>query len=214
MSRLSSAISHTLTAIGHRDQVVNQEFLESEVTESISELARKVQAVCDPSPTLEEVTAGLKGVIFPSEPAKQVVLNFGFVSLCTELEVYISHLVAAILRYEPRLMKSLASGKTLSTVEIVDSGDYEVVMDKLRDKIVKEVVDANARDMFLKHLGERFDLFSEDDFHYHTPPNESLNSRKKLPTEGILRQPWGIQDTVAAFEKRHAIVHEGQLSHF
>jgi hypothetical protein len=94
------------------------------------------------------------------------------------MEVYISHLVVTILRKEPRLLKSLFSKKTLTTVDILDSGDYEGVIGKLREKVVKEIVDANPADMFLEDLGRRFELFREEEFHYDPKSDAWLQSLK------------------------------------
>ncbi len=211
LTRLSAAVSYTVAAIENRNTEIEKRWLEPETQGAFAEALRSIQDLSDPKPTEAEVAEALKTAISPSESAKRIVLSFGLVSLCTELETYIAHLVTTLLKANPDRLKSSASDKNLSTLEILDCDSYDSVLQRLRDKVVKETINANPRKMLVKYVGERFDLFVEHEFIYDSRSNlvlKSLQTQDHAPRE----VRWGLEQAVEAFDKRHAIVHEGQLA--
>lgn len=58
-----------------------------------------------------------------SEPSRQLVCNLSLVMLCSEMEIFIEHLIDVILTKDPRRLKDLASEKRLSAIELVESKD-------------------------------------------------------------------------------------------
>ena len=130
---------------------------------------------------------------------KHLLINLSLVMLCTELEVFIGHLIDRVLTKDPRMLKSVASKKHLSASDIVDLKTSEAIFQALRDKVVKEITDCNARDMFLSQLGERFQLIEECDF--------QTQKIKSLEQNGF----FGFSKVEEIFRFRHEIVHRGTL---
>jgi hypothetical protein len=149
----------------------------------------------------EEVKKALDISVVAAGPSRNLLYNLSLVMLVTQTEIFIEHLVDVILTVEPRRLKDLAEGKTLTASELVDLADYESVMKRLREKVSKEVVDSSTRDMFLKHLGERFGLFRPEQFVLKYAPGS--------PKE---KEQWGISEIEVVWGTRHEIVHEGQLT--
>jgi hypothetical protein len=181
-----------------------------EVVASFEAVKRKLVEAGQPEQTTEYLMQDFKQNVLP-ETAPQIVINFGLVALCTELEIFISHLVATILRQQPALLKSLASQKSVSTNDILDLGTYEQIVSKLRDKVIKEIVDSNPREMLLTHLGERLGLFAENEFYFDiTKSVWGKIIAASVKAEGGSLE-WGIPEIEKAFQQRHAVVHEGKL---
>lgn len=147
------------------------------------------------------------------EPARQVLLNFAFVLLCTELEVFIAHLVETVLRVEPRLLKSLASQKNLTTSDIIEAGSYENIIKRIHHKVIKEIIDSSTREMFVTHVGNRLGLFIETEFCWTVEDTKASLAKRgidsKLVTPRVRR--WGLSELEQVFGLRHEIVHEGKL---
>lgn len=131
--------------------------------------------------------------------SRRLLINLALVMCCTELEVFITHLIDVILVTEPRLLKSIASQKSLTGAELVDLESSEKIFQALRDKVAKEVTDQGTKDMFSSHLGKRFGLMVEDDLLF--PGNLSLQK------DGFC----GLDQVKEIFDKRHQIVHRGTL---
>jgi hypothetical protein len=147
-----------------------------------------------PALNVEQLERQLDSAIIISEPSKQLIYNLSLVLLCTEMEIFLEHLIDVILTNDPRRLKDIASHKQLSAAELVDLKDYESVMREVRQKVSKEIINSNVRDMFLKHLGHRLGLFEE----------KELLWKNAQPR-------WDISDIEYAWGTRHKIVHEGQL---
>jgi hypothetical protein len=216
LTELQNAVLVTIRALQAESSRVDERLQEQgEIKSNIEELHKKlVEQGIDRGATVDEITQSLRRSFFP-ESTQQVTINFGLVGLCTELEVFISHLVRAILRQQPRLLKSIASQKNLTTNEILDLGTYPDVVSRLHDKVVKEIIDSSARDMILRHLGERLGLFAGSDIVYDVAKTSWWPNLAKMPPwRNKLGDPpavWGLQEIESAFNQRHDIVHEGKL---
>jgi hypothetical protein len=121
------------------------------------------------------------------------------VMLVTQVEIFINHLINSILSKEPRRLKDLAGDKQLNFREVVDAGDYEAVMERVRGKVAKEVLDSSIREMLGKHLGQRFGLFDHESL--------TCTTLKESGEEETL----GISDIEGIWKTRHEIVHEGMF---
>jgi hypothetical protein len=170
---------------------------------------RMMESGLSPEWGIDEIAQGLRQFYLP-ESTQQITINFGLVGLCTELEIFISHLVRVIFRQQPMLLKSLASQKNLSTNEILELQTYSNVVSRLHDKVVKEIIDSNAREMILRHLGERLGLFAEAEFVYDVAKTTKTAGLEKL-FYGTPPDAWGLKEVESAFRQRHEIVHEGKL---
>jgi DNA-binding Xre family transcriptional regulator len=148
----------------------------------------------------KEFAKAVRSAFVISERSRQLVCNLSLVMLCTEMEIFIEHLIDVILTKEPRRLKDLASAKQLSVAELMDCEDYDAVLRSLRRKVSKEVTDSSTRDMFLKHLGQRFGLFSEQELSY-----------LRYGDQENIKLKWGIAEIEQAYATRNKIVHEGQL---
>jgi hypothetical protein len=147
----------------------------------------------------EDIKSCFTKWITPTEDSRSLVYSLCLVMLVTQVEIFISHLIDVILSAEPRRLKDLAGEKQLNFRELVDAQNYETVMERLREKVAREVVDSSTREMFEKHLGQRFDLFDK----------ESLTCTTLK--ESAEEETWSISDIEAVWKTRHAIVHEGRL---
>jgi len=133
--------------------------------------------------------------------ARELLLNIGLVMLCTQLEVFINHLLDVVLAAEPRKILDLAPDKELSAKEVLDLGNYDAVMQRVRDKIVDEVDRAGTRDKFSKHLGQRFKLIDTSQIRIVPPQGVDPSQFKD----------WNIDRLDQVFGERHRIVHRGEL---
>jgi len=135
-------------------------------------------------------------------PATEILLNLGLVMLCTQLELFLNHLIDIILRAEPRRLMDLASEKGLSGREIIELGDYHSVMRRLRDKVIDEIDRAGTREKFEKHYGKRFRLLQ---------PCQIRLSQSYRSVSSNAPENWDLGTLVEVFDQRHEIVHEGAL---
>jgi len=119
--------------------------------------------------------------------------------LVTQVEIFIEHLVDAILYKEPRRLKDLAGEKQLAARELVDAQNYDAVMGLLREKVAKELLASSIREMLEKHLGERFKLFEKQSL--------TCTTLKETGEKEI----WDISDIERVWRTRHEIVHEGRV---
>jgi hypothetical protein len=147
----------------------------------------------------EEIKNCLAKWSTPTEDSRSLVYSLCLVMLVTQVEIFIDHLIDVILSVEPRRLKDLASEKQLNSRELVDAQDYETVMARLREKVAREVVDSSPREMFEKHLGQRFGLFDKESLTCTTVKDSSE------------KESWGISEIEANWKTRHEIVHEGRL---
>ena len=147
----------------------------------------------------EEIKNCLAKWVTPTEDSRSLVYSLCLVMLVTQVEIFIDHLIDAILSKEPRRLKDLAGEKQLNFRELVDAQDYETVMTRLREKVAKEVLDSSIREMLEKHLGQRFNLFDK----------ESL--RCTTLRESGEKETWSIADIERVWKTRHEIVHEGRV---
>jgi hypothetical protein len=175
------------------------EFLKAQ-TELLAGLRSSFESV-SPSPQFdeEEIKNCLAKWATPTEGSRSLVYSLCLVMLVTQVEIFIGHLIDVILSKEPRRLKDLAGDKQLNFRDLVDAHDYETVMVRLREKVVKEVLDSSIREMLEKHLGQRFDLFE----------NESLTCTTL--TESSEKETWGISDIEGIWKTRHEIVHDGRF---
>lgn len=148
---------------------------------------------------VEQVKADVLKAFIPAERSRTLIHNLCFVMIVTQVEIFIEHLIDVILSAEPRRLRDLAGDKQLTARELVDAQNYDAVMKQLRQKIAKEVLSASPREMFERHLGQRFKLFRKED----------LIFRRKNPSGE--KEDWGIVEIEAVWKTRHRIVHEGQL---
>jgi hypothetical protein len=162
----------------------------------------------------EQVKSKLAGILdsvldrlCPDKPSKALLLNLTVVMLCTELEVFITHLVDALLANDPRQLLSIASEKNLSTAEILEAKDYEGVLSKVRERIANEITNSNTERMFLHHLGKRFRLLSEAEL----IPAEVLKPKPPVDLMMLNLHGWNMQELDTVFKIRHDIVHRGLL---
>jgi hypothetical protein len=144
-----------------------------------------------------------KKTFLSGEPAKELLLNLGLVMLCTQLELFINHLVDVVLAVEPRRLMDLASDKQMTAKEIVELGEYDRILQRLRDKVIDEIDREGTRGKFVKQLGERLGLIGADQIKI-APTFEGLRP-------GVFKE-WDLERLVAVFEQRHGIVHRGELS--
>jgi hypothetical protein len=135
-----------------------------------------------------------------SEPSRQLVCNLSLVMLCTQMEVFMEHLIDVILHSCPLRIKDLASEKKFTAAELVDFRNYEEVMHAVRRKVSKEVTEDSTRRMFEHHLGSRFGLFRKEELFCRKPLSDKIGPN------------WGMTEIESAFNMRHKIVHEGDLS--
>jgi hypothetical protein len=147
-----------------------------------------------PELDVEKLSSQIDSAVIISEPSKELVYNLSLVMLCTEVEIFLEHLIDVILMKDPRRLKDIASQKQLTAAELVDLKDYDNVMREVRRKAIKEIINSNTRDVFVKHLGNRIGLFEEKELVWK-------NARRK----------WGLSEIEAAWKARHEIVHEGRL---
>jgi hypothetical protein len=216
LTELQHGVLVTIRALQAESLRVDEKFQErGEIKSNIEEAYKKlVEQGMDSRVTVDEIAQIFRRSLFP-ESTQQITTNFGLVGLCTELEIFISHLVRAILRQQPRLLKSIASQKNLTTNEILDLETYPDVVSRLHDKVVKEIIDSSARDMILRHLGERLNLFTDSEFVYNVAKTSWWQNLAKMPRwQDVLGDPpavWGLQEIESAFSRRHEIVHEGKL---
>ena len=150
---------------------------------------------------LEAVKAPLRRMQGMGKAATDLIQNLSLVMLCTQLEIFIKHLIDVILVGDPRRLKAYASEKNVTAAEVVELGDYGGVMQRFRDKVAKEVTDAGIREMMCRHLGTRFGLIEE------------IEIRIVLPGEaqGEQFRGWNLEKLVEIFELRNQIVHRGTL---
>jgi hypothetical protein len=159
-----------------------------------------LQSLVDPPRfDADQIRAGVDRALIVAEPSQRLLYSLSLVMICTEVEIFIQHLIDVILTSEPRQLKGRWSEKQVSAGELVDLGDYRAVMKHVREKVSKDVVDSSARDMFMKYLGKQFGLFRDEEFVFRR-----LN-------EGKTPENWGIAEIEALWNTRHLIVHEGQL---
>jgi hypothetical protein len=147
----------------------------------------------------EEIKTCLAKWVTPTEDSRSLVYSLCLVMLVTQVEIFIDHLIDAILSKEPRRLKDLAGDKQLNFRELVDAQDYETVMARLREKVAKEVLDSSIRETLEKHLGQRFNLFDKESLACTT-----------LRESGE-KETWGISDIEGIWKTRHEIVHEGRF---
>ena len=168
--------------------------------EIVAAFGRIFEAV-SPAPKLnvEQIKSDMTKALIPAERSRTLINNLCLVMLVTQAEIFIEHLIDVILASEPRRLKDVAGDKQLMANELVDAQNYDVVMKRLREKVSKEVIGSSTRDMFLKHLGQKFKLFRNE---------ELIFKRKNSLNE---REDWGIVEIEAVWETRHRIVHEGRL---
>lgn len=147
----------------------------------------------------EEIRRRIAKWAIPSEGSRSLVHSTCLVMLVTQVEIFIEHLIDVILLAEPRRLKDLAGDKQLNSRDLVDAQNYETVMAWLREKVAKEITRSSVREMFEKHLGQRFGLFNQESLTCTT-----LN-------ESGQEETWGISEIEAIWNTRHQIVHEGRL---
>jgi hypothetical protein len=147
----------------------------------------------------DEIKRCLAKWVTPTEDSRSLVYSLCLVMLVTQVEIFIDHLIDAILSKEPRRLKDLAGEKQLNFRELVDAQDYETVMARLREKVAREVIDSSIRDMLEKHLGERFGLF-----------NKNMLTFTTLKESGE-KETWTINEIETIWKTRHAIVHDGRI---
>lgn len=147
----------------------------------------------------EEIKDCLTKWATPTEDSRSLLYSLCFVMLVTQVEIFIDHLIDVILSAEPRHLKDLAGDKHLNFREVVDAQNYETVVARAREKVAREVVDSSTREMFERHLGQRFRLFDK----------ESLTCT--TVKESGEKETWGISEIEAIWKTRHEIVHEGRL---
>jgi hypothetical protein len=168
--------------------------------EIVTALGAIFEAVSPPPElNVEQIKAEMTKALIPAERSRTLINNLCLVMLVTQAEIFIEHLIDVILASEPRRLKDLAGDKQLAANELVDAQNYDVVMKRLREKVAKDVIGSSTRDMFLKHLGQKFKLFR----------NEELSFKRKNSLNES--EDWGIAEIEAVWETRHRIVHEGRL---
>lgn len=134
-------------------------------------------------------------------PSRVLLLNLSLVMLCTELEMFVTHLVDTILASDPRRLLQFAGEKHVSTRELIDAGDYDGVLSSLRDKVTDEITNSNVEDMFMSHLGKRFKLISKDEL----CPARICQRQSPIYPLGVAE--WNLQELKKVFSDRHDIVH-------
>jgi hypothetical protein len=205
LAQLQMATLYTIAALDEKHETDQPKF-ERWATENLEKLTAVIPESQRDEANLSEVLGTLKESVQLAPSAKPLVLSLALVSLCTELEVFVSHLVRVILASTPALVKSLASDKSLTGAELADCSSYQQVSERLHSKIIKEIIDSGTRKMIISHLGKRVDLFHEQDLVFTL----SKYISQKLPTApGSVRN--GLGELVQAFQQRHSIVHEGAL---
>lgn len=154
-----------------------------------------------PSEVLGAVSAPLRRLQGATYGSTRLIQNLFLVVICTQFEIFVKHLIDVVLTNDPRLLKSLASRKTITGADAVESHDYATIMRILREKVVKEVIDVGPREMLLEHLGNRFKLFTESDLEVSPNLGEAVQ-----PPRG-----WSVEQFEETITVRNCIVHEGAL---
>lgn len=149
---------------------------------------------------VEEVKSRLAKWRTPLEDSRFLVYSLCLVMLVTQVEIFIDHLIDAILSKEPRRLKDLAGEKQLNFRELVDAQDYETMMARVREKVSKEVLDSSIREMLEKHLGQKFCLFEKELLTWTTLKESGEN------------ETWTISEIERIWKTRHEIVHEGRVN--
>src|ERR1039458_1673793 len=107
--KLPIAVRYALGALDNQKELIaRDEEFQKTLVEAVEKIAEQT------SETQGDIRAAIESQFDFAESAKQILLSFVLVSLCTELEVFISHLVSTILLTEPRMLKSLASSKAVT----------------------------------------------------------------------------------------------------
>ena len=127
-------------------------------------------------------------------PARAILLNNGLVLLCSQLEQFFVNLIDTILAADPRRLKQFASKKCLTTSELVELGDYESIMQRLREKVCREVTDSGICSIFVDHFKKKFGIFDETDLN----PKETSRG-------------WDLEKLNEIFNNRNRIVHHGDF---
>jgi len=214
LATVFSAIRYGLNALqGHEERLRERVKDSPEVAEGIRKIkdgVTKIGQSFKPKVTLSDTQAQeleeqlhqLLDSLVASEPARELLLNLGLVMLCTQLEVFIGHLIDVTLATEPRLFLQLAPDKELKAKEILELADHEAVMRRLRDKVADEVDRAGTRDKFIKHLGERFGLIEESQI--------KVAPRFEGPSADGFKD-WNLDRVVSLFDERHRVVHRREF---
>lgn len=140
--------------------------------------------------TRAALSTAIRKLSVKAAPARRILLNNGPVLLCSQLELFFMNLIDTILAADPRRLKRFASQKSLTTSDLVELGDYESIMQRLREKVCRELTDSGIPKIFLYHFKERFRIFEEND----------LSGNKTSPR-------WDLDRLQEAFENRNKIVH-------
>jgi hypothetical protein len=209
MSQLYMATSYAIAALDEKHESDRPKFDQWKV-EHLERLTASIPETVRNDIDLTEVLEGFQSFLVLAPTANPIILSLALVSLCTELEIFISHLVHAILSVEPALLKSIASEKSLTGSELAECSSYQEALGRIHAKVAKEIVDSSAQKMFVRHLGSRLGLFSEADL-FFTPDRSIRNvvspDSKTTPT----RRRDALAEITKAFQQRHATVHEGML---
>jgi hypothetical protein len=211
LSQLDLAIRFTLGALRKHEKALAQSSEVASALEKIKEGSYMLaQSLTRDRLSREEVDAAaelelerFKKSFLSAAPAVDLVLNLGLVMLCTQLELFVNHLLDVVLAAEPRRLLDLASDKEMKAREIVELGNYDEVLQRLRDKVIEEIDREGTREKFEKHLGKRFGLIQPSQIRIAPAfPGLPLDAFKE----------WDLERLVDVFERRHRIVHRGEFS--
>lgn len=205
LAQLQMATRYTIAALDEKHESDQPKF-ERWASGNLEKLAGAIPESQRGNVNLSEVVGAIKDTIQLAPSAKPLVLSLAVVSLCTELEVFVSHLVRVILSSTPALIKTLASDKSLTGAEVSDCNSYEQIFERLHSKIVKEMIDSSTQKMIIRHLGKRLSLFKEQQLVF--TPSKYISQKASTASHKVRN---GLTELVRAFEERHSIVHEGAL---
>ena len=126
-----------------------------------------------------------------SGPSRQLALSLSFVMLCTEMEIFIEHLIETILTSHPIKLKDCAPNKLRAQIpDVPDFNQVKALSHEVADRLLRK----STRDLFLGILSGKLNLFHEAELH----------------AEGF-REPWTLKEIEQAWAMRHAVVHDGDL---
>ncbi len=151
---------------------------------------------------VEETLQQFAESLAAAKPSGEQLLNLGLVMLCTQLELFISHLIDVVLATEPRRLLRALPDMEIKIKEALELDEGEDVMEPFRDMVAEEIGRAGTKEKFVTHLGERLGLIDPSEIKV-APLVESAGA-------GAF-QECNLDMVIRLFDERRRVVHRGVL---
>lgn len=127
----------------------------------------------------------------------QILINQQIVLMCSVVEIYFNHILDTILQKEPRTILTIAPDQEIPLEFLLDSGNYETILESVRQKQIHKFGYASIEEKFGKFRALGID-------------SRLVFDASTINTEAQQRiGDFSLERLKEIFERRNKIIHKG-----